>query len=746
MFNRFLTHVPLESADPLDQELTAKLELFGSTRLQSGVGLPEGGTLKVYEGKDIRNLVVIGHSHSGKTSLVSSMLFTAGATPKLGRVDDGSTVTDYDEEEIARQMTVNTGLAPLEWHNTKINLLDTPGFTLFAHEARIAMSAAESALVVVDGVSGVEVVTEKVWQYAEEINLPRVIVVSRMDRERANYETALESLVAAFGRQVVPVQLPIGSEKSLKGVVDLVTMKAYTYDMGGNGKGKEGPIPADMEAAAKEAHEKLVELIAEGKDELMAEYFDNGTIVEEHLIPALHEAIKEDKIFPVLFASGLGNVATDHLLDFVVDYFPTAAEHASVPAAAEASANGHKAERKVSDAEPASLYVFKTANDPFAGRITYFKVFSGVVKNDATLQNFTRSTTEKLAHLSVPVGKNLVPVTELHAGDIGAVAKLRETLTGDTLGDKANPIQFSGITLPEPAITFAIEPKSRNDEDKLSNGLHKLMEEDPMVRFFRDAQTKEFLIAGTGQQHIEVIVSKLKKRYHTEVVLKAPKVPYRETIRGKADVQGRHKKQSGGHGQYGDCKIKMEPNERGKGFEFVNDIFGGSIPKNYIPAVEKGIVEAAARGFLAGFPVVDFRVILYDGSYHDVDSNELSFKTAGRIAFKKAMEQAKPTLLEPIMHVEITIPDEFAGSIMGDLNSRRGRIQGMDNKAGKTVVKAECPMAEMLSYGADLTSMTQGRGSFNMEMSHYDFVPAVNQEKIITQFKAERGEVVEVEE
>ena len=746
MFNRFLTHVPLESADPLDQELTAKLELFGSTRLQSGVGLPEGGTLKVYEGKDIRNLVVIGHSHSGKTSLVSSMLFTAGATPKLGRVDDGSTVTDYDEEEIARQMTVTTGLAPLEWRNTKINLLDTPGFTLFAHEARVAMSAAESALVVVDGVSGVEVVTEKVWQYAEEINLPRVIVVSRMDRERANYETALESLVAAFGRQVVPVQLPIGSEKSLKGVVDLVTMKAYTYDMGGNGKGKEGPIPADMEAAAKEAHEKLVELIAEGKDELMAEYFDNGTIVEEHLIPALHEAIKEDKIFPVLFASGLGNIGTDHLLDFVVDYFPTAAEHASVPAAAEASATGHKAERKVSDAEPASLYVFKTANDPFAGRITYFKVFSGVVKNDATLQNFTRSTTEKLAHLSVPVGKNLVPVPELHAGDIGAVAKLRETLTGDTLGDKANPIQFAAINLPEPAITFAIEPKSRNDEDKLSNGLHKLMEEDPMVRFFRDAQTKEFLIAGTGQQHIEVIVSKLKKRYHTEVNLKAPKVPYRETIRGKADVQGRHKKQSGGHGQYGDCKIKMEPNERGKGFEFVNDIFGGSIPKNYIPAVEKGIVEAAQRGFLAGFPVVDFRVILYDGSYHDVDSNELSFKTAGRIAFKKAMEQAKPTLLEPIMHVEITIPDEFAGSIMGDLNSRRGRIQGMDNKAGKTVVKAECPMAEMLSYGADLTSMTQGRGSFNMEMSHYDFVPAVNQEKIITQFKAERGEVVEVEE
>ncbi len=702
--------------------------------------------MKVYEGKDIRNLVVIGHSHSGKTSLVSAMLFTGGATPKLGRVDDGSTVTDHDEEAISRQMTVATGIAPVEWHNCKINLLDTPGFTLFAHEARIAMSAAEAALVVIDGVSGVEVVTEKVWQYAEEINLPRVIVVSRMDRERANYETALESLRTAFGRQIVPVQLPIGSEKNLKGVVDLVNMKAYTYDLGGNGKGKEGPIPADLQAAAQEAHEKLVEIVAEGKDELMEEFFDKGTISEEHLVPALHEAIRDDKIFPVLFASGLGNIGTDHLLDFVVDYFPTAAEHAAVHAGPDASGNGHSAERHISDAEPVSAYVFRTANDPFAGRITYFKVFSGVVKNDATLQNFHRSTSEKLAHLSIPQGKNLIPVAELHAGDIGAVAKLKDTLTGDTLGDKANPIEYPGVTLPEPAITFAIEPKSRNDEDKLSNGVHKLMEEDPMLRFFRDEQTKEFLIAGTGQQHIEVIVSKLKKRYHTEVNLKAPKVPYRETIRGKADVQGRHKKQSGGHGQYGDCKIKMEPMERGKGFEFVNDIFGGAIPKNFIPAVEKGIVEASQRGFLAGYPVVDFRVILYDGSYHDVDSNELSFKTAGRIAFKKAMEQAKPTLLEPIMKVEITIPDEFAGSIMGDLNSRRGRIQGMDNKAGKTIVKAEVPMSEMLSYGADLTSMTQARGSFNMEMSHYDFVPSVNQEKIITQFKAERGEVVEVEE
>jgi elongation factor G len=369
-----------------------------------------------------------------------------------------------------------------------------------------------------------------------------------------------------------------------------------------------------------------------------------------------------------------------------------------------------------------------------------------VVKNDASLQNFTRSTAEKLAHISVMQGKTAVPVNEIHAGDIGAVAKLKDTLTGDTLGDKAAPIQYPAVSLPEPAITYAIEPKTRADEDKIGTGVHKLMEEDAMLRFFRDEQTKDFLIAGTGQQHIEVVVSRLKKRYHAEVNLKAPKVPYRETIRGKADVQGRHKKQSGGHGQFGDCKIKMEPLQRGGQFEFVNDIFGGAIPKNFIPAVEKGIQEAAARGYLAGFPVVDFRVILYDGSYHDVDSNELSFKTAGRIAFKKAMEQAKPALLEPVMKAEITIPDEFAGAIMGDLNSRRGRIQGMDNKGGNTVVRAEVPMAEMLTYGVDLTSMTQGRGSFSMEMDHYDFVPAQQAEKVIAAAKAERGEVAEEEE
>ena len=701
--------------------------------------------MKVYEGAHVRNLAVVGHGHAGKTSLVAAMLYVAGATPQMGRVDSGSTVTDFDDEEIARQMSISSALGVAEWNQAKLNLIDTPGFNMFVHEAKLALPAVESVMLVVDGVAGVEVVTDRVWQYAEEYALPRIIVGGRMDRERADMGRMLESLTGAFGRTVIPVQLPIGAEKNLSGVVDLVKMKAYTYEMGGNGKGKEGEIPANLAEAAKAAHEKLVELVAEGNDALMEEFFDKGTIGEEHLVNGLREAIRERRIYPVLFSSGLGNIGADRLLDFCVDYLPAAPSRAPVQGVA-APNNGEPPARKVADSEPLSLFVFKTVSDPFAGRISFYKVYSGVLKNDAAVQNFTKNSSEKLSHISVMQGKTAVSIAEVHAGDIGAVAKLKDTLTGDTLGDKSAPIQYPKVTLPEPAITFAIEPKTRADEDKLANGIHKLMEEDAQLRFFRDPQTKEFLIAGTGQQHIEVVVSKLKKRYHTEVNLKAPKVPYRETIRGKADVQGRHKKQTGGHGQFGDCKIKMEPLARGAGFEFVNDIFGGAIPKNFIPAVEKGIIETAVRGYLAGYPMVDFRVILYDGSYHEVDSSELSFKLAGRIAFKKAMETAKPTLLEPIMKVEITVPDEFAGTIMGDLNSRRGRIQGMDNKAGKTVIKAEVPMAEMLTYGADLTSMTQGRGSFAMEMDHYDIVPAQQQEKIITAAKAARAGEVEEEE
>ena len=702
--------------------------------------------MKAYSGENIRNVALVGHGHAGKTSLVSAMLYTAGATQRLGHVDDGSATTDYDEEEIARKMSISTGMAVVEWGKSKINVLDTPGFNMFVHEAKMVLPVVDAAIVVVDGVAGVEVVTQRVWNYCEEFKTPRLIVVNRMDRDRADAARVLDSLETAFGRNVIPIELPIGAEKSLSGVIDLVRLKAYTYEMGGNGKGKETDIPADLKDRAQEAHERLVELVAEGDDKLMEKFFEAGTLAEEDLVPALHNAIREDKIFPVIFSSGLGNIGADRVMDFIVDYTPAPSEHEWVQGEAAAGTNGDVPKRHETDAEPVSLYVFKTVADAFAGRISYFKVFSGVLKNDATLQNFSRGAAEKLAHISTMQGKTAIPVNELHAGDIGAVAKLKDTLTGDTLGDKSAPIQYPRVKLPEPAITFAIEPKSRADEDKLGPGLHKLMEEDAMLRFFRDPQTKEFLIAGTGQQHIEVTVAKLKKRYNTQVNLKAPKVPYRETIRGRADVQGRHKKQTGGHGQFGDCKIKMEPLPRGGEFEFVNDIFGGAIPKNFIPAVEKGIRDAAGRGYLAGYPVVDFRVVLYDGSYHDVDSNDLSFQMAGRIAFKKAMEIAKPTLLEPIMNVEITVPDDFAGSIMGDLNGRRGRIQGMDNKAGNTIVKAEVPMSEMLTYGVELTSMTQGRGSFNMEMHHYDVVPGQLQEKIIEKAKAERGEVKEEEE
>ena len=702
-------------------------------------------SVKTYEGENVRNVAVIGHSHSGKTSLVSALLFTAGSTPRLGRVDDGSTATDYDEEEISRQMTISASLAAVEWSKVKVNLIDTPGFNMFVHEAEMAIPAVDTALVVVDSVSGVQVVTQKVWNFADSLSLPRVVICTRMDRERADFERVMQSLTSTFGRCVVPVQLPIGAEKNFKGVVDLVKMKAYYYEMGGNGRARVEDIPADMAEQSKAAHEALVELVAEGDDELMSEYFDTGTIAVEHIVTGIHNAIRDDRLFPVLFASGLGNIGSDEILDFLVDYVPAATERKTI-SGVPATADAEPPARKIAASEPLSLFVFKTVSDPFAGRISYFKVVSGVLKNDASVTNYQRGTLEKFAHISVVLGKQLIPVTELSAGDIGAVAKLKETLTGDTLGDKSAPIQYPAIVLPEPAITFAIEPKTRADEDKLGVGVHKLMEEDAMLRFFRDPQTKDFLIAGTGQQHIEVIVSKLKRRYHTEVVLKAPKVPYRETIRGSAEVQGRHKKQSGGHGQFGDCKIRMSPLPRGGQFEFSNDIFGGAIPKNFIPAVEKGILEAAARGYLAGYPVVDFKVSLFDGSYHDVDSNELSFKTAGRIAFKKAMEVAKPTILEPIMQVEITVPDEFAGAIMGDMNSRRGRIQGMDNKAGNTVIRAHCPMSEMLTYGTDLTAMTQGRGSFNMEMDHYDFVPALQQEKIIAAAKASGAGIEEEEE
>jgi elongation factor G len=637
---------------------------------------------------------------------------------------------------------MQNALAFAEWHNVKINFVDTPGFPMFVHEARAALLPVEAALLIVNAACGVEAMTRRVWRFGEEFNLPRMIVVNQMDHPRADRERTLNALREGFGRQVVPVQLPIlegnGQNPTFRGVVDLVTMQAFVYEPDGSGCGRLSEIPVRLREEATEAHQALVELVAEGKDELMEEYFREGTIPEEHLIVALHEAIREDRIFPVLFASGLRNVGSDHLLDFLQVYAPSPVERVPVAARGAVESVGVRPDseaemvlRKVDDREPLSLYVFKTMSDPFAGRISFFKVFSGIAKNDSTVTNYTHRSAERLAHLTVMQGRTASPIGELHAGDVGAVAKLRETFTGDTLGDAGHEIYFDPVTMPEPAVTYAIEPKTRADEEKLAPAVHKLMEEDLMVRFYRDAATHEFLLAGSGQPHIESIVHRLRRRYHTEVTLKAPKVPYRETIRASAEAQGRHKKQSGGHGQFGDCRIRIEPLPLGSGFEFVNEIFGGAIPRGFIPAVEKGIQEAASRGWLAGFPMVDFRAVLYDGSYHDVDSNELSFRLAGRLAFRNCMEQSKPVLLEPVMRVEIEAPEGFTGVLMGDLTGRRGRVQGMGSGRGTTVIRAEVPMAEMLSYGPALTSLTQGLGSFHMEMARYDVVPAAVAEKVI---------------
>ena len=694
--------------------------------------------MKIYEGENIRNVALVGHGDTGKTQLVSALLFTAGMVNRLGKVDDGTSVTDYDEEEIQRKFSISVSLAYAEWGKTKINFVDTPGYNIFMHETEAALVAADSALVLIHAVGGIEVQTEKVWGFCEKYGLPRALVINQLDRDRASFERTLEALRTAYGRTVIPVQLPIGEERNFRGVVDLVGMKAYLYDPDGTGKGKEEEIPAGLKEAAGKAHDALVEMVAEGNDKLMEEFFEHGTIPLEHLVPGLKQAIAERRIYPVTAAAGLLNIGSESLLNFLADYLPSPLERGEVEGLDREG--GETVKRKIADTQPVSAYVFKTVADPFAGRVSYFKVFSGVVKNEANLHNFNRGSSERLSHISVVQGKTQSAVAELHAGDIGAVAKLKETLTGDTLGDKSAPIIYSKVKLAEPAISFAIEPKSRGDEDKLSTAIHRMLEEDLLLRFARDPQTKEFLLSGAGQQHVEVAVSKLKRRFNIEVTLKAPKIPYRETIRAKGDAQGKHKKQTGGHGQYGDCWIKVEPLARGAGFEFVNDIFGGAIPRNFIPAVEKGIVEAAAKGYLAGYPVVDFRVILYDGSYHDVDSSEIAFKLAGSKGFKKCMEQAKPCLLEPIMNVEITVPENYSGDIMGNLNGRRGRIQGMEPKSGSTVVKAQVPLAEMLSYASDLTSMTQGRGTYSMEMSHYDIVPQMIADKIVAAHKPAAAE------
>ena len=700
--------------------------------------------MKGYTTPFLRNVGIVGHGDIGKTQLVSSLLFTAGMTSRLGKVTEGNTVTDWDEEEIARNISIQTGIAHAEWapggqgEKTKINFLDMPGYSTFINETRATLIAADAALVLVDAVAGVQVVTEKVWDYCTEYSLPRAIAINWMDRELASYDRALDSIQQVFGRGIVPLQLPIGEEKNFRGVVDLLTMKALMYTSDGDGRSTVEEIPAELAEAAKAAHEKLVEMIAEGDDKLMEEFFEKGTLPIDHLKEGLRQAFQRRSLFPVVLSSALRNIGSDAVLSLLVDVFSNPSARGAVSGSSEPGGQGRPIERKVSDSEPLSLFLFKTLSDPFAGRISYFKVMSGVLKNDLTLANFTRGGTERLQHAQVMQGKAGTEVAELHAGDIGAVAKLKETLTGDTLGDKAAPIAFPQARIPEPSITVAIEPKSRADEDRIGQGIHEILEEDLALRFSRDPQTKEFLLSGSGQQHVEVVVAKLRKRFKVDLTMKPPKIAYRETIRVKADAEGKRKKQTGGHGQFGVCRVRMEPLPRGAGFEFVDDVFGGAIPRNFIPSVEKGIRAAADRGYLAGYPMVDFRAVLHDGKYHDVDSSDMAFKIAGSLAFREAMKQAKPALLEPVMQVEVYAPDQYSGDIMGDLSSRRGRISGSEMRGANVVIKAHVPFAEMLSYATNLTSMTQGRASYSMEFSHYDFVPNEIAEKMIAQAKASR--------
>lgn len=692
--------------------------------------------MKVFDTKEIRNIGIVGHGHSGKTSLVSAMLFDAGATQRLGRVDDGSTVTDYDEDEIFRKNTINSAIAHCEWNGKKINLIDTPGYAAFILDTKAALRAAEAAIVMIDAVNGVEVQAEKVWSYAQEFAIPRLIVINKMDKERANFERTVENIIETWGRRVVPLQIPIGNEADFKGVIDLVHNKAYYAD------GKPAEIPAELLDATSAAREKIIDVVAEASEELMEKYFEEGTLSDEDLIPGIHAAVKERRIFPVFVTSATQNIGIQPLLNEIAEIVPAPDEFNVVKGT---DANGEEIEREIRDVAPFSAFVFKTVADPFAGRITIFKIYSGSLKSDATVFNATKNTNERLGPLHVISGKSLEKISEAKAGDIIAVTKLRETSTGDTLCDKAHIIIYEPVKLPTPAISFAIEPKSRNDEDKLSQALHKMLEEDLALNFSRDPQTKEFLLSGTGQVHIEVAVTKLKKRYNVEVALHPPKVAYLETLKGRAEIVGRHKKQSGGRGQFGEATVVFEGLPRGGGFEFVDKIFGGAIPANWRPAVEKGIKEAAAQGAIAGYPVIDFKVELIDGKYHSVDSDDLSFQIAGRKAFRAAKDKMKAVLLEPVMNVEITVPQEASGDILGDINSRRGRVSGMDSKGTQAVVKAQVPLSEMLSYQSTLNSITGARGSYTMELDHYDEVPALIAQKII-QKAQEEGRIRVVED
>ncbi|HEY3020821.1 MAG TPA: elongation factor G [Solirubrobacteraceae bacterium] len=681
----------------------------------------------------IRNVALVGHRGSGKTSLHEALLFQAGATNRLGTVADGTTVSDADDDEKSRGMSISAALSSFEWMDRKVNLLDTPGEPSFVADALGALRVCESAVFVVNAVMGVEVSTTRLWQRAQELDIARLVFVNMLDRERADFFRTLESLKAAFGPHAVATEIPIGTEHEVRGVIDLIDMKAYEYDGTGRDNCREIPIPDDLVAQAEEYREKLMDEVAEVHEDLMERYLEGEEIDHEEIVQALKDGTNHGDIFPVTCGVATKNLGTNRLLDAIVEDLPSPVKHGAL------EVDGHTLE--ASDDDELFAYVFKTRADPYAGRINLFRVYSGTLKADCHLLNTRTHNKERIGQLIEFRGKETPHVPEFGPGDIGAVAKLKETRAGDWLAARDEPIEMPAIKLPAPVMAFSFEPKSKGDEEKAFTALRRLQEEDPTIDLHRDDQTGEQILAGLSQMHVEVIVDRLKSRFGVEVNLKPPRVPYQEALRKEAKAHGRHKKQTGGRGQFGDCHIIVEPLEPGSGLEFVDQIKGGVIPNSFIPAVEKGVREAMASGPVAGFPVKDARVRLVDGSYHSVDSSEQAFKTAGSIAMKEAMQQASPALLEPIMLLTVSVPEDSVGDVIGDLNSRRGRPQGMESAAGMTEIKAEVPMAEILTYAPDLRSITGGQGDYTMDFLRYEEVPAHLAQKVVAAVAAEEPAV-----
>jgi elongation factor G len=683
--------------------------------------------------KRIRNVALVGHRGSGKTSLNEALLFEAGAINRLGSVTEGTTVSDAAPDERAREMSISSSLASIHWRDRKINLIDTPGEPSFVADALAGLRVCEGAVVVVNAVMGVEVSTDRLWERADELGLARLIFVNMLDRERADFFRALDSLKAAFGAHVVATEIPIGSEHELQGVVDLVDMKAFRYEGAGRDNAQEIEIPDELRPQAEEYREKLMDEVAEVSDELMERYLEGEEISHDETVDALKSGVTEGRIFPVACGAATKNLGTNRLLDALVEDLPSPAKKGAVRA-------GESTLEPTEDGDMVA-FVFKTLADPFAGRVNLFRVYQGVVKHDTQVFNCRAHAKERIGQLLVPHGKEQAHADEFGPGDIGAVAKLKETRAGDVLSSKDQEIELALPEMPRPVMAFAMEPKAKGDEEKVHTALRRLQEEDPTIDLHRDQQTGEQIVAGLTQVHVEVIVERMKERFGAEVTLKPPRVPYRETIKGTAKAHGRYKKQTGGRGQFGDCHIEIEPLEQGQGFEFVNAIKGGVIPSGFIPAVEKGVVEAMGSGVVAGYPVRDLKVTLVDGSHHSVDSSEMAFKIAGSMAFKQAMEQAQPVLMEPIMTVSVVVPEDAVGDVIGDLNSRRGRPLGMGPKGSMTEVKAEVPMAELLSYAPDLRAITGGRGEYSMELARYEEVPGHLAQQVVAAAQQEEEAV-----